>query len=56
MKMNKELFIGMGIGAAVGGGLAMLAMPEKKNVKSAVEKTLRTMGDAADSVISGMKG
>ena len=55
MKMNKELFIGMGIGAAVG-GLAMLAMPEKKSVKSAVEKTLRTMGDAADSVISGMKG
>lgn len=56
MKMNKELFIGLGMGAVIGGGVAMMLSPGKKSAKSAVEKTLKTVGDAANSVISGIGG
>ena len=49
--MNKSTFyIGMGMGLMVG-SVAMYAMRPKKNgVKTVVGRTLKTMGEAADSV------
>ena len=49
--MNKRNFyVGMGLGLAVGGA-AMLAMrPKKSGVKTVVDRTLKTMGEAADAV------
>ena len=49
--MNKKNFlIGMGMGLTVGGVLAMVMRPKKRCMKSAVGKTLRTMGEVADSI------
>jgi len=50
--MNKKNFyIGMGMGLLVGGVSAMAMRPKKQRcVKSMVGRTLRTMGDVADSV------
>ena len=49
--MNKSTFyVGMGRGLMVG-SLAMYAMRPKKNgVKTIVGRTLKTMGEAVDSV------
>ena len=47
--MNKRNFyVGMGMGLVVGSA-AMLAM-KKNGVKTVVGKTLKTMGEVADSV------
>ena len=49
--MNKSTFyVGMGMGLMVG-SLAMYAMRPKKNgVKTIVGRTLKSMGEAVDSV------
>ena len=49
--MNKSTFyVGMGMGLMVG-SLAMYAMrPKKSGVKTIVGRTLKTMGEAVDSV------
>lgn len=48
--MNKRNFIvGMGMGLMVG-GCAVYAMRPKKNVKTVLGRTIRTMGEVADSV------
>ena len=49
--MNKKNFlIGMGMGLTVGGVIAMATRPKKRCMKSAVGKTLKTMGEVADSI------
>ena len=50
--MNKKSFyMGMGMGVVVGGISAMAMRPKKsKGMKSMVGKTLRSMGEVADSV------
>ena len=49
--MNKKNFlIGMGMGLTVGGVIAMATRPRKRCMKSAVGKTLKTMGEVADSI------
>ena len=50
--MNKKNFyIGMGMGLLVGGISAMAMRPKKnRSARSVVGRTLRTMGDVADSV------
>ena len=49
--MNKKNFlIGMGMGLTVGGVIAMVTRPKKRCMKSAVGKTLKTMGEVADSI------
>ena len=48
--MNKRNFyVGMGMGLAVGASV-MYAMRPKTGVKTVVGKTLKTMGEVADSV------
>ncbi len=48
--MNKRNFIvGMGMGLMVG-GCAVYAMRPKKNVKTVLGRTIKTMGEVADSV------
>ena len=48
---NNDLYIGMGVGLAVGVASALLMRPKKKDVKSAVA---RVIGDMADSVSKNM--
>lgn len=49
--MNRKNFIiGMGMGLAVGGAVAIAARPRKRHMKSAVGKTLKTMSEMADSI------
>ena len=49
--MNKKNFlIGMGMGLTVGGVIAMATRPKKRCMKSAVGKTLKAMGEVADSI------
>lgn len=53
--MNKRNFIvGMGMGLLVGCGAAMAMRPKKSGMKSALGRTLRTMGEVADSVSDAM--
>lgn len=52
--MNKMNFlIGMGMGIAVGSTAAMLMRP-KKNVRSALGRTLKSMSEVADSITDTM--
>lgn len=47
---KRNFYVGMGMGLVVG-GCAMYAMrPKKSGVKSVVGRTLKTMGEVADSV------
>ena len=48
---NSDLYLGMGVGLAVGVVSALLMRPKKKDVKSAVA---RVIGDMADSVSKNM--
>lgn len=49
--MNKRNFIvGMGMGLLVGGCTVGMIMPKNRGVKSIVGKTLKAMGEVADSV------
>lgn len=53
--MNKRNFlIGMGMGLAVGCGGALIMRPRRRGMKSAVGKTLKAMGDIADSISDSM--
>lgn len=47
---KRNFFVGMGMGLIVGGAAVGMIMPKKRNVKSVVGKTLKTMGEVADSV------
>ncbi len=54
-KMNKKNFyVGMGMGLIVGGCAAYAMRPKKRCVKSVVGKTLKTMGEVADSISDAM--
>ena len=48
---NNDLYLGMGMGLAVGVVSSLLMRPKKKDVKSAVA---RVIGDVADSVSKNM--
>ena len=49
--MNKRNFyVGMGLGLAVGGAAMFAMRPKKSGVKTVMGKTLKTMGEVADSV------
>lgn len=53
--MSKRNFcVGMGMGLMVGFCLAMLKRPKKSCMKSALGRTLRTIGDIADTVTETM--
>ena len=51
MNKNNDLYLGMGVGLAVGVVSTLLMRPKKKDVKSAVA---RVIGDMADSVSKNM--
>ena len=48
---NNDLYLGIGLGMAAGVLSALLMRPKRKNVKSAVA---RSVGDVADSVSKNM--
>ena len=48
---NNDLYLGIGLGMAVGVLSGLLMRPKRKNVKSAVA---RIVGDVADSVSKNM--
>ena len=49
--MNKRNFlVGMGMGLMVGGAAMYAMRPKKPGAMRLVERTLKTMGDVADSV------
>ena len=49
--MNKRNFyVGMGMGLMVGSAAVLAMRPKKSGVKTMVGKTLKTMGEVADSV------
>ena len=49
--MNKRNFyVGMGMGLVVGGCAVYALRPKNSGVKSVVGRTLKTMGEVADSV------
>ena len=54
--MNKKNFyVGMGMGLLVGSCAALVTHPKKPHcVKSVLGKTLKTMGEIADSVSDAM--
>ena len=55
MTVNKKNFlVGMGMGVVVGSCAALAMRPKKSSGKNAVSKTLRAMGDIADSVSDNM--
>jgi gas vesicle protein len=52
---SKPVVVGLCVGVATGIGTGMImAKPKKHNGKNMVGKTLRAMGDMADSVSSAM--
>jgi gas vesicle protein len=52
---GKPMIVGLCAGVAAGLGAAMLMQPKKHvSGKNMIGKTLRTMGDMADSVSSAM--
>ena len=49
--MNKTNFmVGMGMGIMVGMGAGLMIRPKKNSMSSLVGKTLKAMGDVADSI------
>ena len=49
--MNKRNFyVGMGMGLVVGSAAMFAMRPKKSSVKTVMGKTLKTMGEVADSV------
>ena len=49
--MNKRNFyVGMGMGLMVGGCAVYAMRPKKNGVKSVLGRTIKTMGEVADSV------
>ena len=47
---KRNFFVGMGMGLIVGGCAVGMIMPKKRNVKSVVGRTLKTMGEVADGI------
>ena len=52
---KKQFMVGMGMGLAVGGAAALVMKPKKSKMKSAVGKTLKTMGEVAETISSSFK-
>lgn len=53
--MNKKNFcVGMGMGLMVGLGAGMMMKPKKRSMKSVLGRTLKTMGEVADSISDNM--
>ena len=52
MKLNykRTFLVGMGMGLMVGGAAMYAMRPKKPGAMRLVERTLKTMGDVADSV------
>ena len=49
--MNKRTFyVGMGMGLMLGSAAVFAMRPKKNGVKTVVGRTLKTMGEVADSV------
>ena len=49
--MNKRNFyVGMGMGLMVGGAAVYAMRPRKNSVKNVLGRTIKTMGEVADSV------
>ena len=48
--MNRNFYVGMGMGLMVGGLAAAMMRPKKNSVKSVAGRTLKTMGEVADAV------
>ena len=51
---RKNFYMGMGMGLIVGGCAAYAMRPRKHGVKSVVGRTLKTMGEVADSISDAM--
>ena len=51
---KSNFYLGMGMGLVVGGMAACMMKPKKRCMKSAVGKTLKAMGEIADSISSSM--
>ena len=53
--MNKRNFyVGMGMGLLVGCSAAVMMRPKKSGLRSTVGKTLKTIGEVADSISDTM--
>ena len=49
--MNKrDFYVGMGMGLMLGSAAVFAMRPKKNGVKTVVGRTLKTMGEVADSV------
>ena len=51
---KRNFYVGMGMGLIVGGVAAMVMRPKKACMKSALGRTLKTLGEVADSVSDAM--
>jgi len=51
---KKNFYVGMGMGLVVGGIAAYSMQPKKRCMKSPMGRTLKTMGEIADSISSAM--
>ena len=51
---RRNFYVAMGMGAVAGSLATMVMRPKKRMMKSAVGRTLKAMGEAADSVCSTM--
>lgn len=47
---RRNFYVGMGVGLVVGGAAMFAMRPKKSGVKTVVGRTLKTMGEVADSV------
>jgi len=47
---KRNFFIGMGMGLMVGSAAAWALTPKRRNAKKLLNQTLKTMGEAVDSV------
>ena len=48
--MKGNFFVGMGMGLVVGSAAMWALSPKKRSAKKVLNKTIRTMNDAVDSV------
>ena len=47
---KRNFYVGMGMGLMVGSAAGLAMRPKKNGVKTLVGRTLKTMGEAVDSV------
>ena len=50
----KNFYFGMGMGLMVGSAAVAMMRPKKHGMKSIMGKTLKTMGEVADSISEAM--